>query len=76
MKYYTVVGFNKYSGDYEGKPYSGYYLHCLCDDAGPDFEGQRVTQVKAKSKYGYVPRVGDRICVQYGEFGIESIQVA
>lgn len=75
MHKYQVVGFRPYSGEYEGRKYSGYYLHCLAHPNRDDFEGQMVKEIKCKSKYGYVPRVGDEILVTYGEYGIESIEV-
>lgn len=74
MKKFSVVGFSRYSGEYEGRPYAGYYVHCLSeDDPGPGFEGRRVKELKAKEKLGYVPHVGDLIQVEYGEYGIEEI---
>lgn len=75
MKKYCVTGFSKYSGEYEGKPYAGYYVHCVSlDDPGKGFEGQRVKELKIKEKIGYVPAVADEILVTYGEYGIEEIE--
>lgn len=75
MKNYRVVGFAKYSGEFEGRAYSGYYLDCVSlDPPGAGFSGQRVKQLKAKEKIGYVPVVGDEIAVTYGEYGIEEIE--
>lgn len=75
MKMYRVVGFSKYSGEFEGRAYSGYYVHCVSLDApGNGFEGQRVKELKIKEKIGYTPAVGDEIGITYGEYGIENVE--
>lgn len=75
MKKYRVVGFSNYSGEFDGRPYSGYYVHCVSQyDPGQGFSGQRVKVLKIKEKVGYVPAVGDDIIVTYGEFGIEEVE--
>lgn len=76
MKIYKVVGFRKYSGEFEGKPYSGYYAHCVTDGADKGVTGERVQEIKVKNKFGYIPRVGDQIFVTYDEYGIAGIEVA
>lgn len=73
MYVYEVVGFRRYEGEYEGVKYFGYYLHCL--HHRDDVEGQAVTEIKVKSKQGYVPRLGDQISVIYGPRGIDRIEV-
>ena len=75
MKMYRVVGFSKYSGEFEGRAYSGYYVHAVSlDNPGTGFQGQRVKELKIKEKIGYVPAVGDEIGVTYGEYGIEEVE--
>lgn len=75
MKKYRVCGFSKYSGEFEGRAYSGYYVSCVSlDDPGKGFEGQRVKDLKVKERVGYIPCVGDEILVTYGEYGIEEIE--
>lgn len=76
MKIFKVVGFRKYSGEFEGKPYSGYYAHCVTDGADKGVTGERVQEIKVKNKFGYIPRVGDQIFVTYDEYGIAGIEVA
>lgn len=73
MYMYEVVGFRKYEGEFEGKKYSGYFLHCT--HHRDDVEGTAVTEIKVKSKTGYVPRVGDTITIFYGPRGINRIDV-
>lgn len=75
MKKFSVVGFSKYSGEFEGRAYSGYYVHCISEDpVDKGFEGRRVKELKIKEKTGYVPVVGDLIGVTYGEYGIEEVE--
>lgn len=76
MKIFKVVGFRKYSGEFEGKPYSGHYVHCVTDGADKGVTGERVQEIKVKNKLGYTPRVGDQIFVTYDEYGIAGIEVA
>lgn len=76
MKIFKVVGFRKYSGEFEGKPYSGYYAHCVTDGSDKGVTGERVQEIKVKNKFGYIPRVGDQIFVTYDEYGIAGIEVA
>lgn len=76
MYEFEVVGFKPYSGEYEGKPYSGYVLHCIAKTVKDGFTGCEVCTIKAKSKYGYTPRVGDTIWITYDRFGIAKIDVA
>lgn len=73
MYVYEVLGFRKYSGEFEGRKYSGYFLHCSYFREG--VEGHAVTEIKVKEKHGYVPRVGDQISVIYGPNGIDKIEV-
>lgn len=75
MKCYHIVGYREYKGEFEGKPYSGFYLHCTTTDVPDSHMGEAVTELKCKSRYGYTPRVGDDIAVEYGPYGIESIGV-
>lgn len=75
MKIFKVVGFRPYSGEYEGRKYSGYYAHCVTDGSDKGVTGERVQEVKIKSKFGYTPRVGDQISVVYDEYGICDIEV-
>lgn len=75
MFQYEVVGFRAYSGEFEGRKYSGYYLHCLVAPTRDDFQGKMVKEIKCKSKFNYVPRVGDIIWVTYDENGIAGIKV-
>lgn len=74
MYQYEVVGFKPYSGEFEGRPYKGYTLHCVQNTILDGMEGKAVCTIKAKEKYGYVPRVGDDILVTYGPHGIEKIE--
>lgn len=75
MKMFSVVGFSKYSGEFDGRAYSGYYVHCISEDpVSQGFEGRRVKELKIKEKIGYVPAVGDQIGVTYGEYGIEEVE--
>lgn len=76
MYQYEVVGFKPYSGEFEGRPYKGYTLHCVQDTKKDGFEGRETCTIKAKEKFGYTPRVGDTIWVTYGPHGIEKIDVA
>lgn len=75
MKLFKVVGFRAYSGEYEGRKYSGYYAHCLTDGADKGVTGERVQELKIKSRHNYTPRVGDQISVIYDEYGIADIEV-
>lgn len=76
MKLVRVVGFRQYSGEFEGKPYSGYYVHGVTDGQDRGVTGERVQEIKVRSKLGYTPRVGDQIYVTYDESGISNIEVA
>lgn len=76
MKLFKVVGFRKYSGEMEGRQYSGFYAHCVTDGADRGVTGERVQELKIKSKLNYNPRVGDQIYVTYDEYGIAAIEVA
>lgn len=76
MKLYKVLGFRKYSGEMEGRQYSGYYAHCCTDGSDRGVTGERVQELKIKSKLNYTPRVGDQIFVTYDEYGIAGIEVA
>lgn len=76
MKIFKVVGFRKYSGEYEGRSYSGHFVHCVTDGADKGVTGERVQELKVKSKLEYTPRVGDQIYVTYDEYGISNIEVA
>ena len=76
MRIFKVVGFRKYSGEFEGKPYSGYYAHCVTDGSDKGITGERVQEIKVKAKLNYTPRVGDQIYVTYDENGIAAIEVA
>lgn len=73
MRIFKVVGFRPYSGEYEGRKYSGYYAHCVTDGADKGITGERIQELKIKKKLDYVPRVGDLITVTYDEYGIASI---
>ena len=75
MFIYQVVGFRKYSGEYEGRKYSGYFLHCVGEPQRDDVEGQVVTELKIKEKLGYIPRVGDMIQITYNQYGICDVKV-
>lgn len=39
-----ILGFRSYSGEFQGKPYSGYYVHLSYDH--PDVQGVAVKTVK------------------------------
>lgn len=75
MVQYEVVGFRKYEGNFEGKAYSGYYVHCIYHANKEGFEGKACKELKVKSRVNYVPRVGDIIWVLYDEYGISEIKV-
>lgn len=75
MKLVNVVGFRAYNGEFEGKPYSGYYVHGVTDGADRGVTGSRVMEIKVRSKMGYTPRVGDQIYITYDESGISNIEV-
>lgn len=75
MKLVRVVGFRAYSGEFEGKPYSGYYVHGVTDGKDRGVTGERVMEIKVRSKLNYNPRVGDQIYVTYDESGIAGIEV-
>lgn len=74
MKMFKVVGFRPYSGEYEGRKYSGFYAHCVTDGSDKGVTGERVLELKIKAKHNYVPRIGDQITVIYDEYGIASIE--
>lgn len=76
MKLVRVVGFRSYSGEFEGKAYSGYYVHGVTDGQDRGITGDRVMEIKVRSKLNYTPRVGDQIYVTYDESGIAAIEVA
>lgn len=75
MKLFEVVGFRPYSGEYEGRKYSGYYAHCVTDGSDKGVTGKRVQEIKIKAKHNYTPQVGDQIAVTYDEYGICDIEV-
>ena len=75
MRLFKVVGYRKYSGEYEGKTYSGFFVHCVTDGQDRGVTGERVQELKVKQKHNYTPRVGDQIAVTYDEYGIASIEV-
>lgn len=75
MKAFKVVGFRPYSGEYEGRKYSGYFVHAVTDGADRGVTGERVQEIKVKSKLGYTPCVGDQIFINYDEFGISEIKL-
>lgn len=75
MREYEVVGFRQYSGEFEGRKYSGYYVHTLVNPDKDGFNGRMCKELKVKSKLGYTPRIGDVINVYYDEYGICDIQV-
>lgn len=72
---YEVVGFRAYKGEFEGRKYSGYFVHCLRESAREGFEGRETVEIKVKSKIGYTPHVGDRIIPIYDETGLRDIEV-
>lgn len=74
MKAFKVVGFRPYSGEYEGRKYSGYFVHVVTDGADRGVTGERVQEIKVKQKHNYVPCVGDQIFVTYDEYGISEIK--
>lgn len=74
MKAFKVVGYRPYSGEYEGRKYSGFFIHVVCDGSDRGVTGERVQELKVKSRLNYVPRVGDQIFVSYDEFGISEIK--
>lgn len=74
MKAFRVVGFRPYSGEYEGRKYSGFFVHAITDGSDRGITGERVQEIKVKSKLNYVPRVGDQIFVVYDENGIAEIK--
>lgn len=76
MRLCKVVGFRPYSGEYEGRKYSGYFVHCICDGSDRGVTGERCMELKVKSKLDYTPCVGDQIYVSYDEYGIAGIEVA
>lgn len=72
---YEVVGFIAYKGEFEGRKYSGYFVHCLRDSRREGFEGREAVEIKVKSKIGYIPHVGDCIIPIYDEAGLRDIEV-
>lgn len=72
MFFYHVEGFRRYEGEFQGKPYGGYFLYCT--HKVPDVEGVKTSEIKVKDKHGYEPAVGDDITVVYGPYGIESVK--
>lgn len=75
MKAFKVVGFRPYSGEYEGRKYSGYFIHAVTEGSDRGVTGERVQELKVKAKHNYTPRVGDQIFVTYDEYGISGIEV-
>lgn len=75
MKIFKVVGFRPYSGEFEGRKYSGYMVHAVTDGSDRGVTGERVQEIKVKAKHNYNPRVGDQISVTYDEYGIADIEV-
>lgn len=69
----TVVGFRHNTGTYQGTPYDNYVLHVVADVQDPDHVGQKVMEVKVRSKMNYVPRLGDRLELYYGPNGLERV---
>lgn len=72
---HEVVGFRKYEGEYEGKAYSGYFVHCVTDSVRQGFQGRECVELKIKGRIGYTPVVGDRIIPQYNQYGLCDIEV-
>lgn len=72
---YEVVGFRKYEGEYEGRKYAGYYVHCIVDSDRTGFIGKEAVEVKVKQKIGYDPQLGDRIIPKYNQYGLCDIEV-
>lgn len=72
---YEVVGFRKYEGEYEGKAYSGYFVHCIVDSHRNGFVGKECTEIKVKSRFNYTPNVGDLIKPIYNQYGLCGIEL-
>ena len=75
MKIYKVIGFRAYSGEFEGRKYSGYYVQCVTDGSDKGITGERGQELKIKAKHEYTPRIGDQISVTYDEYGICDVEV-
>lgn len=66
-----VIGWNKYSGDFEGKAYEGYYLYLSSPHSkGVDGVGERVTIEKIRKSsnaFGMIPMLnpGDEVQAVY-----------
>ena len=70
-----VLGYSRYSGDFDGKKYEGYFVHCA-KPLGKNVEGvgEQVERIKVKSSseaYAGVPMLapGDEILPLYDARG-------
>ena len=75
-----VVGIVHSSGEYNGRQYDNYNLHCL-RDARPEYSNEQgqiteVVKIKASDFSKYNISLGDEIKVYYDRFGrIDEIRV-
>ena len=76
---YRVLGIEKYSGEYQGKPYSGKRLFCQYPDSyqSPRLKGVKVELVKVSDNLS-IPDIqpGDDVEVFYNRYGnVENVQL-
>lgn len=71
---FEVIGFRRYSGEYEGRPFGCYYVHVAGISTRPGFVGRETQEIKVKDRLGYTPVVGDIIAVTYDRNGICDVQ--
>lgn len=70
-----VVGFRHSTGVYQDIPYDNYMVHVVFPSDDPDHQGEKVMEVKIRSKLNYVPRIGDYIRLVYGPSGLSRVEV-
>lgn len=71
---FEVIGFRRYSGEYEGRAYGGYFVHVAGISTRDGFFGREVQEIKVKDRFGYKPAVGEIIAVTYDRNGICDVQ--
>ena len=75
MKKCEVIGYAKYEGEYEGKPYEGYYVFAQPLTPPENLFGHAAEKFKIKKRLGYIPCCGDILAISEGKFGVTDVLV-
>lgn len=75
FKKYKVVGYEHYEGEYDGRPYEGYYVYGEPVDRPANLFGYACEKLKVKKSIAYIPCIGDVILVANSKYGVSGVMV-